>query len=92
MVGLFGVVGIVIALVNAAKEKFGFAIAGLLFWPAGVVSAFRLAKPRSAWAHWFYREGRLGRSRERYRRAAPARAPRRPAPARRPATDGHSSS
>ncbi len=73
-VAFFGLTGIAVALVNAAKEKFGMALVGLLFWPAAVVSAFRLAKPHSLWARAFYREHRLlphgpekrARSRERY--------------------------
>lgn len=65
-VGAFGLVGIVIALINAAKEKLWWALASLIFWPAGVVPAYRLGKPRSIWARRFYRDGRLQRSRDRY--------------------------
>ncbi len=59
-IGFFGLVGIVVALVDAAKEKFVMALVGLLFWPAAVVTALRLAKPGSLWARLLYREGRLG--------------------------------
>jgi lysyl-tRNA synthetase class 2 len=66
VVGAAGGLGIVLALVCAAKEKFWMALAGLLVWPVGAVGAFRLAKPHSLWAHRFYRDGRLQRSRVRY--------------------------
>jgi hypothetical protein len=65
-VGSWGLLGIVLALVCAAKEKFWTALASLLLWPIGAVGAFRLAKPGSLWARRFYRDGRLQRSRERY--------------------------
>ena len=64
--GAFGLIGIVIALVNAAKEKLWWALASLVFWPAGVVAAFRLGKPHSIWARRFYRDGRLQASQARY--------------------------
>ena len=65
-VGAFGVIGVVVALVNAAKEKFGMAILGLFIWPAGIGPAFRLAKPHSLWARKLYRGEKLERSRARY--------------------------
>lgn len=65
-VGTVGIVGVGFALVNAAKQKFGMALVALLFWPAAVVTAVRLAKPHSLWARAFYHEERLARSRERY--------------------------
>ncbi len=65
-VGAFGVIGVAVALVNAAKEKFGMAILGLFIWPAGVVPAFRLAKPHSLWAKRLYRAEKLERSKARY--------------------------
>ena len=64
--GSIGLIGIVIMLVNAAKEKFGMALVGLLVPPVGLVSALRLGKPRSVWAKLFYRHGSLERSRRRY--------------------------
>lgn len=67
VVGLFGVAAIAVALVNAAKEKFGMALAGLLIWPVGVVGAFRLGKPHSLWARLFYRsEAKRARARGRF--------------------------
>jgi hypothetical protein len=67
VVGFFGVTAIVFALVNAAKEKFGMALASLLIWPVGVVGAFRLGKPHSLWARFFYRrEEKRARARERF--------------------------
>jgi hypothetical protein len=74
VVGCFGAIGIAIAIVNAAKEKFLMALIGLVFWPAATVTAVRLAKPHSVWARLFYRkrrllphgEHKLGRSRARY--------------------------
>ena len=66
LVGGFGVVGVAVAIVNAAKEKFGMALLALVFWPAAATPAVRLAKPRSAWARLFYRHGKLEASRRRY--------------------------
>lgn len=82
-VGAFGVVGIAIALVNAAKEKFGMALLGLVFWPAALPAAVRLAKPHSIWARALYRDDRilphgarkLERSRARYGEAEAGSAP-----------------
>jgi hypothetical protein len=65
-VGFFGLIGIAVAIVNAAKEKFVMAVVALLFWPAAVVSGFRIAKPHSLWARWFYRDARLEAARSRY--------------------------
>jgi hypothetical protein len=62
----FGVIGIGLGAVNAAKEKLGMTVVALLFWPAAVVSAVRLAKPHSLWARLFYRGDKLARARERY--------------------------
>jgi hypothetical protein len=63
--GAIGGVAIVIALVNLAKEKFGVAVAGLVFPPVGVVGAVRLAKPGSFWAR-LYGDRKLARARERF--------------------------
>jgi hypothetical protein len=65
-VGGVGVLGIVLALVNAAKEKFGMAIWSVVIPVSGVPGAFRLAKPNSVWARLFYRHGERERSEERY--------------------------
>ncbi len=58
VVGFFGVAAIAIALVNAAKEKFGMAVASLVVPPVGLVGAFRLGRPHSVWAKLFYRSER----------------------------------
>jgi hypothetical protein len=65
-VGSVGLFGVILALVNAAKEKFGMAIWSILIPVVGLVSAFRLAKPHSVWARLFYRHGKKGRSEERF--------------------------
>src|SRR3954451_24155652 len=64
--GAAGILGIILAVVNAAKEKFGMAILSILIPVAGIVGAFRLAKPNSVWAKLFYRRGKLERSEARY--------------------------
>jgi len=64
--GAAGVLGILIALVNAAKEKFGVAVVGLFLWPVGLTGAFRLGKPQSLWARLFYGERKRTRARERF--------------------------
>ena len=66
IVGVIGVLGIVLAIVNAAKEKFGMAIISILVPVAGLPSAFRLAKPHSVWAKLFYRHGKKERSEQRF--------------------------
>jgi hypothetical protein len=75
VVGVSGLVGIVVALVNAAKEKFWWALVCLLVWPIGVVPAARLAKPHSLWAKRLYRGRKLERSRKRYPAAAAGSGP-----------------
>jgi hypothetical protein len=65
-VGGIGLLGILLALVNAAKEKFGMAIWSVVIPVSGIPSAFRLAKPNSVWARLFYRHGKRERSRERF--------------------------
>jgi hypothetical protein len=75
LVGVFGGFGIIVGLVNAAKEKFWWALAGLLVWPVGVVAAARLAKPHSLWAKRLYRGEKLERSRQRYPGAAAGSGP-----------------
>jgi lysyl-tRNA synthetase class 2 len=66
VVGLYGGLAIVLGLVNVAKEKFGIAVIGVLFWPVSLVGAFRLAKPHSLWAHHLYGEHRNARSEKRF--------------------------
>lgn len=65
-VGAAGAVGVITGLVNAAKEKFGMAIAGILVPLIGVVAAFRLGRPTSLWARAFYSEAKVLRARERF--------------------------
>jgi hypothetical protein len=66
VVGSIGLLGIVLALVNAAKEKFGIAILSIPVPVAGIPGAFRLAKPCSVWARLFYRRDKLERSEARF--------------------------
>ena len=66
LVGAIGLIGVILALVNAAKEKFGMSIWSILVPVAGIPSAFRLAKPHSVWARLFYRHGKQERSEERF--------------------------
>jgi hypothetical protein len=66
IVGTVGLVGVILALVNAAKEKFGMAIWSILVPVVGLVGAFRLAKPHSVWAKLFYKHGKKDRSEERF--------------------------
>ena len=65
-VGAVGGVGLVTALVNAAKEKLGIAVLGLLVPVVGLVGAFRLGRPTSLWARAFYSEAKRFRARERF--------------------------
>ena len=66
LVGSLGLRGVIVALVNAAKEKFGMAVVSIFIPVAGVPSVFRLAKPSSVWAKLFYRHGKKERSEERF--------------------------
>jgi hypothetical protein len=67
IVGAFGVVAILLALVNLAKEKFAMALIGLFLPPVGLVGALRLGRPHSRWARLFYRsERKKARARERF--------------------------
>jgi hypothetical protein len=75
VVGSFGVLAILTAVVNLAKEKFGVALVGLFFLPAGLVGAFRLGRPRSLWARLFYREQKRQRARQRFGEPSPTPAP-----------------
>ena len=66
IVGAVGLVGVILALLNAAKEKFGMAIWSILVPIVGLVSGFRLGKPHSVWAKLFYKHGQKRRSEERF--------------------------
>jgi hypothetical protein len=74
VVGAFGVITILLAVVNLAKEKFGIAVVGLFIPPVGVVAAMRLGRPRSLWAR-LYREHKMARARARFGEPAPPSAP-----------------
>jgi hypothetical protein len=65
-VGSVGLLGVILALANAAKDKFGMAIVSILIPLAALPSAFRLAKPDSLWAKLFYRDEKKKRSEERF--------------------------
>lgn len=66
VVGAVGLLGVILALINAAKEKFGIALWSILVPVVGLVGASRLAKPNSVWAKLFYRHGKKERSEQRY--------------------------
>jgi hypothetical protein len=66
VVGAIGAVGFILALVNAAKEKFGMAVVGLVIPVVGVVGALRLGRPTSLWARSLYSAAKLERARERF--------------------------
>jgi hypothetical protein len=66
LVGGFGLVGIAAAVVNLLKEKYGIAVIGFLIPPVGIVNAFRLGKPHSAWARMFYGEDKKARATQRF--------------------------
>jgi hypothetical protein len=74
-VGVIGLLGIALALVNAAKEKFWWAVGSLVIPVAGIPPAVRLAKPDSLWARLFYRDREMARARSRYGDEASGTAP-----------------
>ncbi|HLM30301.1 MAG TPA: hypothetical protein VK326_01405 [Solirubrobacterales bacterium] len=74
-VGGVGLLGVVLAFVNAAKAKLWWALATIVIPVVGIPPALRLAKPHSLWARLFYREGKLARARERYGGEPSAAAP-----------------
>jgi hypothetical protein len=69
-VGAFGLVTIVLVIVNLAKEKFGMAIVGLFIQPVALVGALRLGRPHSLWAR-LYGEDKKARARARFGDRAP---------------------
>jgi hypothetical protein len=71
-VGIEGVAGIIVALINVSKDKRWWAVGSLLIPVAGIPSAVRLAKPHSIWARLFYRDEKKARARERYDQPEPA--------------------
>lgn len=54
-VGLFGLLGIIMAVLCFLKGKFLVGAVALLFAPVGVVGAIRLGRPGSPWARIVYR-------------------------------------
>ena len=64
-------VSLAVAAIAVLKGKVFLGVAGMLFLPAGLIGAIRLAKPDSPWARRRYPEG----SRKRDRVGAPLRAP-----------------
>ena len=66
LVGSIGGLGILFALINVAKEKFGMALLGLFVPFVSIAGAIRLGKPHSVWAKLFYRHRRLECSKRRY--------------------------
>jgi hypothetical protein len=67
-VGGVTILAIILALVNFSKEKFVTGLVGLIVLPVGLVGAFRLGKPHSPWAHYFYKDGRQKKSEKRHER------------------------
>lgn len=65
VVAAVGLFGIVVVVVNAAKEKFGFALISIPIPLVGLIGAARLAKPHSLWAR-SYRKDRKVKAEERY--------------------------
>ncbi|MGI8461902.1 MAG: hypothetical protein ACR2OC_09760 [Solirubrobacterales bacterium] len=66
-VGFFGLLAIIVAFGNLAKEKFGMAILSMLLPPAGLIGAVRYGRPQSLWARLFYRgENRRSKSSARF--------------------------
>jgi hypothetical protein len=66
-IGFIGVGGLVFAVVNCAKEKFGIALLGLVVPFLSLIGAFRLGRPTSPWARLFYRsEKKRERARKRF--------------------------
>jgi hypothetical protein len=66
VVGTFGIVAIIFAVVNLAKERLISAVVGLFLLPVGIVIAFRLARPHSLWAKVFYSDAKTARAEERF--------------------------
>jgi len=64
-IAAIGILGILVAFLNALKGKLVMALLALIFPMAGAVSGIRLAKPRSVWART-YGPTRGERSRQRF--------------------------
>ena len=69
VVGAVGVLGLVLALVNAVKGKYVWAVVSLLVPVAGLVGALRLARPGSPWSR-LYKDRRRALAQARYDRGS----------------------
>lgn len=65
-VGFVGLLGIALASVNFAKQKFGTGLIGLVVPIVSLVGSVRLGRPGSPWARLFYGEERKRRALERF--------------------------
>jgi hypothetical protein len=70
-VGTFGLVNLILAMVNFAKEKFGMGLIGLFVSPVSLVGALRLGRPHSVWAKVFYGERKRARAEARFEHGHP---------------------
>jgi len=75
VVGGIGFLGLAMAVLNAAKEKFWVAAIGCVVPIVGVVGACRLGRPTSLWAHHRYGEKKMARAVERFGEPPPAATP-----------------
>ncbi len=78
VIGAIGGLGLVLAIANAAKEKFWTAAVGILIPPVGIVGLLRLGRPGSLWAHHLYGEKKTARAAARFGGAAPVKPPPQP--------------
>lgn len=67
----------VFAIVSLLKGKLFTGFAAIAVPPLGWIGAFRLAKPASPWARWFYKGDKLERAQQRMRNGLAARFERR---------------
>ena len=67
-VGAVGLFGLALALVNALKGKYVWAVVSLLIPVAGLIGALRLARPGSPWSR-LHSDARRARSEARYDRS-----------------------
>jgi hypothetical protein len=71
LVGTFGIVNLILVMINFAKEKFAMGIIGLFVSPVSLVGALRLGRPHSVWAKVFYGEKKRARAEARFERGHP---------------------
>jgi signal peptidase I len=62
LLGLSLALSVPLGAVTALKGKWGMLVLGLVFWPAWVLGAIRLARPNSYWARRFYDEEKRARA------------------------------